>query len=382
MAASLTPSIVTPGIDSPGLLPTVAAAIRGSRAVAIGDSITAMGSTAALLNANYFNLACLLAGGRLRAARNSGVAGNTTAQMLARIQSDVIAFAPNICLILGGTNDVPTGTAAPIANIKSMVTQLAAAGITPVLCTIPPRNDGFHAAITALNGWIAAYALQQGVPLLDFYTALVDPVTGNYKAGLNADNVHPSIAGIKAMANLVVARLAPNAPIQPPYLVAAADDGATLVGNSLFLNPGSGTPTNWTPSGSSATVATVTGDASIAGNWMQINKTSAAYYQLSQGIFAGFAAGDRLALSGIVKTVAEAGGLAVTLQVQQNVSPYGVIVAPINNWICDIASGLVYMECTVPAATAALAIVLASGAGTGTAQVAQLGLFNLTAMGF
>jgi len=58
------------------------------------------------------------------------------------------------------------------ANLKAIWAALVAAGITPVCCTLTPRNDfvGSNpdaATMRLLNHWIARQAAANGYPLLD-----------------------------------------------------------------------------------------------------------------------------------------------------------------------------------------------------------------------
>ena len=91
---------------------------------------------------------------------NSGIDGNTTAQLRSRFEEDVAALRPDSCLILGGANDIFRDV--PISVIKANLTRLyddcADAGITPVACTLTPVKPGFllgdSAEAAALNSSI------------------------------------------------------------------------------------------------------------------------------------------------------------------------------------------------------------------------------------
>jgi hypothetical protein len=73
---------------------------------------------------------------------NKGVPGNTTAQMLARFQTDVIELHPDVVHILGGANDVKDGVFNPetecgpiCGNLEQMSAMAQAAGIKVVVGT-------------------------------------------------------------------------------------------------------------------------------------------------------------------------------------------------------------------------------------------------------
>jgi lysophospholipase L1-like esterase len=99
---------------------------------------------------------------------NSGIDGNTTAEMLARFEEDVVAVRPDACLILGGANDIfrDVPVSAIEENLVQMYEKCAAAGITPVACTLTPVNPGYlvgeSAQADALNASIGV--LNAGSP--------------------------------------------------------------------------------------------------------------------------------------------------------------------------------------------------------------------------
>ena len=171
------------------------------RAVCIGDSITAgaTGNTdsqsAAGVNQTYgqsfCNLAAFLTNGRVRLVHNAGIGGNTTTQMLARWQTSVANFNPNVVIILGGTNDTGTNNLTLTEdNLKQMVANTIALGATPIMGTIPPNATTItgaaqYAFCTQLNSWIRAFATKNKILLVDNWKLLIDPITGDYKTQYN-----------------------------------------------------------------------------------------------------------------------------------------------------------------------------------------------------
>ena len=67
-------------------------------------------------------------GGRLNCVRNAGVSGDTTAMMLARLETDVTPYASQarICIFNGGVNDPAggSGVAATFAQTKANLTAI------------------------------------------------------------------------------------------------------------------------------------------------------------------------------------------------------------------------------------------------------------------
>jgi lysophospholipase L1-like esterase len=98
---------------------------------------------------------------------NAGIVGNNAADVLARLQTDVIASDPALCYVAVGTNDASQHWYIPSfkANIISILQALKAAGIIPVLFTITPRKDGV--SITDYNTAITEAAAAESVTLFD-----------------------------------------------------------------------------------------------------------------------------------------------------------------------------------------------------------------------
>lgn len=96
---------------------------------------------------------------------------------------------PSIALIMFGTNDIEVmSPEAYRANLEHITQLSLERGIIPVLTTIPPR-PGFETAVRNVNRVILETARAYGVPLLDYYAAMVN--LPNF--GLDIDKAHPSI---------------------------------------------------------------------------------------------------------------------------------------------------------------------------------------------
>ena len=85
---------------------------------------------------------------------NKGIGGNTTANILARFDEDVLPYNPNFVWIIAGVNDYwqDVSTATYKANIDSLISKIIAAGGMPIIIDAPvgPLN-GSSDAITALS---------------------------------------------------------------------------------------------------------------------------------------------------------------------------------------------------------------------------------------
>ena len=147
-----------------------------------------------------------------------GISGQVSAQMLVRFRQDVIELHPAAVVINAGTNDVaenqgPYSEDFAFGNIVSMTELARANGIAVVLTSVlPAAKFSWRPALTdaadkiaALNVRIKAYAVEQGIPYVDYYTPMVvsDPSRALNPA-YSKDGVHPIPAGYAVMEPLVV----------------------------------------------------------------------------------------------------------------------------------------------------------------------------------
>ncbi|HYX29729.1 MAG TPA: SGNH/GDSL hydrolase family protein [Pyrinomonadaceae bacterium] len=155
-----------------------------------------------------------------------GISGQTTPQMLIRFRPDVIALHPKVVVILAGTNDLagntgPTTMEAIEDNFVAMAELARANSIRVVFASILPisdynQRDGKPIVrsaqrppekIKALNEWMKAYAANNKLTYLDYYSALVDQ-NGFLRAELSEDGLHPNAKGYAIMAPLADAAIA------------------------------------------------------------------------------------------------------------------------------------------------------------------------------
>ena len=133
-----------------------------------------------------------------------GIGGQTSAHMLVRFQSDVIALQPKVVVIMAGTNDVAHNDfwVAPeevVNNVVSMCTLAQANGIIPIISSITPsasfvwRPEIENAAqtIVDINKALKAYADANGIVYVDYHTALADENMG-FPKDLSNDGCHPN----------------------------------------------------------------------------------------------------------------------------------------------------------------------------------------------
>jgi lysophospholipase L1-like esterase len=232
----------------------------GSRFGFEGDSISAMSWFNWSRSTNYVASLSLLSQGKFKICADVAVAGTTTTNILARIQSDIaILQASNVqtVVFMGGTNDA--GQSIPLATTKSnyraIVSALMNAGFQVIICTIPPTDNTTPANRQTftlyINEWIRQFANTNSLLLVDFFTLLLNPTTGGYKTGLgNGDsggNVHPSHAGSLLMAQTFLTTVSPLLPSLNVRVPGSTNDPLNLFSNSLWGSWStpitSGTPT-------------------------------------------------------------------------------------------------------------------------------------------
>ena len=155
-------------------------------------------------------------------------------EMLGRMQADVIANRPAAMLILAGTNDIARGVALEtIQNNISMIGDLAEKHqIKVIIASVLPTSDHHKdknprfemtkgrplAVIGELNTFLAALCQKRGYTYLNYFDAMKD-ATGQLKAELADDGLHPNTEGYKVMAPLALAAIektlgAPKLPVQ------------------------------------------------------------------------------------------------------------------------------------------------------------------------
>ncbi len=182
------------------------------RVVFLGDSIT-----------DGWNIADYFPG---KPYVNRGISGQTTPQMLVRMEPDVIALRPRAVVILAGTNDI-AGNTGPmtlemIENNYRAIAELARANaIRVIYSSVLPVHDAAKLdwlkggkmsdtrppeKILALNKFLKDYCAKNGCVYLDYFSHMVDR-TGMLRIDLANDGLHPNAAGYKLMAPLAEAAI-------------------------------------------------------------------------------------------------------------------------------------------------------------------------------
>lgn len=286
------------------------------RVIGLGDSITANDSFLSpsglwtMGNGYYEELlrqTTYLTGTDFVFVSNAGSPGNTTPQMLARMDADVIAHHPDLVFLMAGTNDILPGAsdadyAAFFNTLEKIVLKLLIAGSDVILSTCCAK-DAAPAEMAKAIPMYYMLAHHYGLRLIDAHRATADPVTGQYKSGFSDDGTHPNAAGIAEIVSRNTLISTASGDFGQVYLAAVA---ATETGDmpNMFVNgnfQNSTTPPNidgWDVNTSDATFAL--SQNAQGGKTFAYTKTAAGgvYALYGTGITGGFDDGDTLVFSG------------------------------------------------------------------------------------
>lgn len=145
---------------------------------------------------------------------NKGINGDTAGQMRRRLRSDALSYNPAYLIVLGGINDAWVGVTFKDfkENVTTIIGETFLNGACPVLgVTSPinvigmagfPQDDivGLTSDLEAYRDWIREYAASERLPVIDFYTPLLDQKTGKANPSYFVDEGHPNEEGYRKLA--------------------------------------------------------------------------------------------------------------------------------------------------------------------------------------
>jgi lysophospholipase L1-like esterase len=139
---------------------------------------------------------------------NRGVNGERSDQIRARFDRDVIQASPAAVVIIAGVNDVYQGRAADhvTEQLHAMYTRAAEARILVVAGSIVPYNTATseqNARMRLINEWIRH---QPGIAFADTRSAVAASDSPD-RLFESPDDLHPSSAGYRRMADMIGAAL-------------------------------------------------------------------------------------------------------------------------------------------------------------------------------
>ena len=144
-----------------------------------------------------------------------GISGQTTYQMVARFQSDVVNLSPKYVVILAGTNDIARNSGVIslkhiFQNIKSMCQIAKYNKIRPIICSVLPvyeypwrKELGVVAeSIKELNNMLRVYAEENRVVYVDLHSEMSDS-RGGLPTEVSPDGVHLNSSGYGVMERII-----------------------------------------------------------------------------------------------------------------------------------------------------------------------------------
>lgn len=347
---------------------------------------------------------CLQSNGRLILNHNGGVASDTSAGCLARLDYEISQAPQLLFMQMGMTNDIQGGIPAATskANMQTAVVRVRAAGIQPVLVTCYPNSNAtFNAAVRAWNEWVKFYGFANGIPVMDIYAAVVDPAstTGGWLAANTSDGVHATAIGASRAAQVGLAQLAamgviggtlPSASafsrLASNTLGVGARETANLLAAPLFnLGNTSGVATGWSFSGTgTCSINTAPGNG-VIGSSQLITVTAGQKPSLAQDV--AVVAGNRYAFACLFRTTGcAAGGVTYSIGTLNTFgAPQQQVIAAQNLLGVDFTGWtLIYIESVAQAGATLMRVnplsLPVNATGDCTFEFAMPRLVNLSAL--
>ena len=187
---------------------------RKIRFCALGDSITHGGGSISVPPSTVlynWETYCAIP------VKNLGRSGDTTAEILARFDSDVLPFRPEVLFIMAGVNDYRSNILGweSVGNLEQIRDKCTANGIKPVFMTPTPLNPAQIQKIGFLEpppeDWqehqrFICEWIREQENFIDVNDKLTDS-DGNLIEALSVDGLHPDADGKKIIGEAVAAWL-------------------------------------------------------------------------------------------------------------------------------------------------------------------------------
>jgi len=184
---------------------------------------------------------------------NFGVAGDTTAQILFRLETAVagiVAAKARMVFLVCGTNDISSGftPGRTRQNIKRIIRRLHAEGLVVIVISESPRGGTTYALsaegnqrLVELHRWYESEMPKLGVPVANVWDEMVDPATGySPRPGVTNDELHQNPTGAEIYGRKMWRAAEPYFPmdgllVEDDLVYHATNNvGGSLITNSLF----------------------------------------------------------------------------------------------------------------------------------------------------
>ncbi len=302
-------------------------------------------------------------------ALNKGIDGNTTSQMLARLQADVMANSTDFDVMVhfGTGNDRLQGMSLEqtIRNLEYLYEALIKRGKVVIAIAETPvigANVGLPAQQTAnhfaVHNWYLNVAPSLGVIVVNPWDEMLDPASGTSfwpKEGMTGDGLHPTPMGARIIGRKVgeaLKRLFTFPALLPTSSVAydpAAVPGGSLIPNSLLTGTNGTLGAGSNATGQLATSCTLLG-SNLTGLTVAASKEPADF---------GF--------KQVLRITGMPSGTTPTLILEQSVDVSKVAVGQ----RLRAVAGWEFVSVNTSVLQVALQIVAATSNGTTIAQIGQ-----------
>jgi lysophospholipase L1-like esterase len=148
----------------------------------------------------YFDAAEMLNDKRIR---NRGISGQTSREMLQRVD-EIVKAGPRRVILLAGANDAHRGRTLEeyLVDMRELIGRLSYSAGGVVVLTIPPTTDRrFQDRIDAFNTGLRGLCQEKGVELVDLGAVLEQD--GLLDPELTTDGVHLNVEGYRRIVPLL-----------------------------------------------------------------------------------------------------------------------------------------------------------------------------------
>jgi len=256
-------------------------------------------------------------------------------------------------------------------------TSTAALGAEPPAANTTANAFSSASSRARINAWLAQYAATEGIPLVDAYSILTDPLTGMFKDGLTYDGTHPTGKANALLGEAIAAALAPLIRPAPPIVSASAMDPINLTTDGLLATGSATLPTGFVKTHLLTDTSGVTARelrAGFKGYALRVENPAPTMTSVKGPSLTGMNPGNRVIMSCVIEAALAAKGAHVHVAVRNQA---GTPLGEFRLVEVDRAPRVMTTEFVVPAGTTSV-YWLIEVAGQGMAAVGQLTTYNLT----
>ncbi len=241
-----------------------------SRSLLSQEYVIGFGNSITEPSQNFARQACTESGGKMKWVKNAGVSGNTTQQMLDRLDDDIKKGFGNTCVVMEATNDSNTGAITNeqhTANMSGINQELKERGYKPIVVLAPPNDDPTRSlSIEEMNVKDWVMCRRNGVACFNPWLSF-SGTDGGYIDGVSDDGSHPTTETHTAAGKVLYDQLS-GGKFGFPY---ARNNNYGIFENPLMMSDtdSDGEPDGWSVSGT----GTLENTTLCHGNTLKISYT-------------------------------------------------------------------------------------------------------------